>query len=81
MLDVLRDAPGPLGSMALARAAMERKGMVAADAGALRRRKGQRVERQHRAVELEEDDLLVIVAALWSKRTQRRLPANPLIAS
>ena len=56
VLDALRDAPEPLGSMALARAVMERKGMVAAEAvalrrvenmvdGALRRREGQTVER------------------------------------
>jgi hypothetical protein len=56
VLDVLRDAGGPLGSMGIARAIMERKGMVAADAvalrrvenmvdGALRRREGRMVER------------------------------------
>ena len=56
VLDVLRDAAEPLGSMAIARAVMERKGMVAADAvalrrvenmvdGALRRREGRMVER------------------------------------
>ena len=56
VLDALRDAPGPLGSIALARMIMERKGMVAADAvalrrvenmvdGALRRREGRMVER------------------------------------
>jgi hypothetical protein len=37
VLDTLRNAPEPLGSMALARVAMERKGMVVADAVALRR--------------------------------------------
>jgi hypothetical protein len=56
VLDALRDAPEPLGSMALARVVMERKGMVAADVvalrrvenmidGALRRREGRTVER------------------------------------
>jgi hypothetical protein len=56
MLDVLRDAAEPLGSMAIARAVVERKSMVAADAvvlrrvenmvdGALRRREGRMVER------------------------------------
>jgi hypothetical protein len=56
VLDALRDAPKPLGSMALARAVMERKGMVAADGvalrrvenmvdGALRRREGRIVQR------------------------------------
>jgi hypothetical protein len=45
VLEVLRDAAEPLGSMALARAVMERKGMVAADAVALRRREGRTVER------------------------------------
>jgi hypothetical protein len=56
VLDALRNAAEPLGSMALARAVMERKGMAAADAvalrrvenmvdGALRRREGRTVER------------------------------------
>ena len=55
-LDVLREAAEPLGSVALARAVMERKGMVAADVvalrrvenmvdGALRRREGRMLER------------------------------------
>ena len=56
VLDALRDAAEPLGSTALAGAVMERKGMAAPDAvalrrienmvdGALRRREGKMVER------------------------------------
>ena len=56
VLAALRDEPGPLGSMAIARTVMARKGMVAADAvalrrvenmvnGALRRREGRTVDR------------------------------------
>jgi hypothetical protein len=56
VLDALRSASEPLGSMAIARAVMEYKGMVAADAvalrrvenmvdGALRRREGRLVDR------------------------------------